>query len=87
MKTKIVTPDERHLKFRKALEQSIREGGLELTAEEILAILSHFVGQVIALQDQTKYTTDMVMKLVTENIQTGNREAVNSLLAHTGGNA
>lgn len=87
MKTKAVQPNEKHLKFRKALEAAIAIGGADLQAEEILAVTAHFVGQLIALQDQRRYTSDAVMTLVTENIQKGNQEAVDNLLNATGGHA
>lgn len=87
IKTKSVKPNERHLKFRKALENAIRDGGSELQADEILAITAHFVGQLIALQDQRKYNSEIIMELITENIQKGNGEAVDKLIHETGGNA
>lgn len=87
MKTKAVKPNENHLKFRKELEDAIRKGGLELQAEEILAITAHFVGQLIALQDQRKYNSETIMELVTENIQKGNTEVIEKLICETGGNA
>lgn len=87
VKTKSIDPNEKHLKFRKALEGALREGGAELQADEILAITAHLVGQLIALQDQRKYDSEMVMALVTENIQQGNCEAIANLLNETGGNA
>lgn len=80
-------PTEQQLKFRKALEGAIDSAGRDLQAEEILAVTSHFVGQLIALQDQRKYTSEQVMDLVTQNIQRGNDEAVASLRDTTGGSA
>jgi hypothetical protein len=87
VKTKSVDPSEKHLKFRKALEGALSNGGAELQADEILAITAHFLGQLIALQDQRKYDSEMVMALVTSNIQQGNSEAIAKLLNETGGSA
>lgn len=87
IKTKSVRPNEKHLKFRKALENAIRDGGSELQADELLAITAHFVGQLIALQDQRKYTSEMIMELIIENIQKGNGEVIDKLTHETGGNA
>lgn len=85
---KKLVPNEKHKKFRKCLEGAIAMGAKDLPAEEILAITSHFVGQLIALQDKRKYSSEMVMELVHENIVQGNSESVNSLLlAKPQGNA
>lgn len=77
---KKIVPSEQHKQFRKYLEGAIAMGAKDLPAEEILAITSHFVGQLIALQDQRKYSSAMVMEIVHENIVQGNSESVNSLL-------
>lgn len=87
MNTKSVKAKPQHVAFRKALERAIAEHGAELQAEEILAVTAHFMGQLIALQDQRKYTGEMVMALVTQNIERGNTEAIEKLLNETGGNA
>jgi len=87
VKTKSIRPNEAHLKFRKALEAAIAQAGMDLPAEVILAITAHFLGQIIALQDQRKYTGEMVMDLVMQNIQQGNDEALQSLLNETGGHS
>jgi len=87
MNTKTITPTEKHIAFRKSLEEAIRKSGQELQAEEILAITAHFVGQLVALQDQRKYTAEMVMTLVSENIEQGNKEAIEGLLNNTSGYA
>lgn len=90
MNTKSQKPNINHIRFRKALEQAfaqaIEQGGAELEAEEILAITAHLVGQLAALQDQRRYTSEMVMGLITENIAQGNREVLDGRLNETGGN-
>lgn len=87
MKTKSVAPNLKHLRYRKALENAIAQGGADLQAEELLAITVHFVGQLIAMQDRRRFTSDAVMTLVTGNIQQGNQEVLNKLLTETGGSA
>lgn len=85
---KITTPTPAQLAFRKGLEATIAEHGQTLDAVEILAVLSHLVGQVIAVQDQRAMTPDMAMHLVGTNIEVGNREVVQGLLmAAPGGHA
>jgi hypothetical protein len=87
VKTQTIAPNEKHLRFRKALENAIAQTGEELEAEELLAITAHFLGQLIACQDQRKFTTKIIMDLVSENIEQGNREAVEKLSNEIGGNA
>lgn len=84
---KSVQPTGAHLAFRKALEAAIEEHGKTLDAAELLAILSHLVGQVVALQDQRTVTPRMAMEVVMSNIEQGNGEAISHLLNETGGTA
>ncbi len=84
---KTVAPSPEHLTFRHALEECIRREALTMQADEILAVLAHMVGQVIAMQDQRRYTPDSVMNLVSSNIERGNTEAIGMLLGETGGTA
>lgn len=84
---KSVTPTAQHLAFRKGLETAIADHGKTLDAVELLAVLCHLVGQVIALQDQRTMTSAMVMELVSANIQRGNAEVLSGLLSETGGHA
>jgi hypothetical protein len=78
---KKIAPETTHMVFRKALEKAIGTEGKDLDAAVILAILSHMVGQVVAMQDQRKYTSEMVMTLVAQNIEQGNQEMVDSLMS------
>lgn len=48
----------------------------DLTAQEMLAIASHLVGTLIALQDHTKMTSEEAIQLVQMNIQAGNDAAI-----------
>jgi hypothetical protein len=50
-----------------------------MDAQRILAIVSQFVGQLIAMQDKRKFTPDMVMQVVSENIEIGNQAALLTL--------
>lgn len=87
MKTKKVTPSTQHMKYRKALVNAIATAGTDLDADVLLALTCHFVGQLIALQDQSRFSTAAVMQLVSENIEQGNKEAIDSLKFQTKGNA
>lgn len=59
----------------------------QLSAMELLALASQMVGNLIALQDQTKVTPDMAMLVVRENIEIGNATAIQTLLGKTDGTA
>ena len=48
----------------------------KLSAVEILAVASNMLGKLMAMQDQHVYTADMVMEIVTANIEAGNQQAI-----------
>jgi len=76
MKTKSVLPTETHKEFNDAMKEVLSRFKDRLDAESMLAIASHLVGVLVALQDQRKYSPEMVMKLVGQNIELGNAEAL-----------
>lgn len=80
-------PEAKHRAFRDALIAVMAQHGRDMQADELLAIASHFVGQLIALQDQRVMTPDMAMQIVSLNIQRGNADAIDPLLTQTGGHA
>lgn len=51
-----------------------------LSGLQMLAIASQLVGNLIALQDQTRVTSSMAMLLVSRNIEIGNLEAIAGVL-------
>jgi len=55
--------------------------------EEVLAIVSNLAGKLVAMCDQRKYTSVEIMKIVSENIQYGNKQMVDELMSKTAGNA
>lgn len=87
MKTKIVDPTGAQVAFRHALLEVMKQHGAALDAAELLAVASHLVGQLVAMQDQRTMTPAMAMALVGQNIERGNQEAIDSLLLQTGGHA
>lgn len=42
----------------------------------MLSILAHTLGQLMAMQDATKYTAESLTEIVIQNIQSGNAQAV-----------
>lgn len=84
---KIVAPQEQHEAFHLKLIGLFRQHQYTVDAQEMLAISSYFVGQLVALQDQRKVTPDQAMKIVEANLAEGNRQVVRSLMEQTGGMA
>lgn len=66
-------PKPEHKKFMDDLKAQIPP---EMPAQEILAITSQFVGQLIAMQDQRIMTPDQAMQIVGQNIEIGNAAAI-----------
>lgn len=71
--------------FRQELIQLCRRHMVEDTAEALLAIAAQAVGQMIAMQDARRYDSAMVMALVSENMMSGNKHAVEAAIAEAGG--
>lgn len=80
-------PTPAQLAYRAALEEAMQQHGATLDASELLAVTSHLVGQLVALQDQRVMTPAKAMALVASNVQQGNLEVVERLLEETGGTA
>lgn len=80
-------PDQRHRALRATLIQTLAREFADLPGEEMLAVACQLVGQMIAMQDQRRYTPETIMKLVQANIEAGNQQAVAQFLAAPGGHA
>lgn len=60
----------------------------QLRPDEMLAVASYFVGQLVAMQDQRKLTPSMAMAIVGQNIEAGNAQVLKELTgAAPGGSA
>lgn len=68
--TKGMQPNAEDQAFLTALKEQMPK---DMPVQRILAITAQFVGQLVALQDQTKITVDMAMQIVQENIVIGNQ--------------
>lgn len=77
----------RHEKLRNDLLAILKKEAADMRGDEILAVVCVLVGQLIALQDQRRFTPEMVMKLVSANIEAGNRGVVTELMTAPGGKA
>jgi len=84
----IVKPTAAHMAFRDELLAEFKRIATkyddQVPAIQQLAVLSHILGQAIAMQDQRKYTAPMVMKMVADNIEQGNQEVLLNLLNSKG---
>lgn len=76
---KSTPPTPQHLAYREAIEKAMRDHGATLDALELLAITSHLVGQLVALQDQRKVTAEIALEVVQRNLEQGNAEVVAGL--------
>lgn len=75
---KSIKPTDRHLAFMADVKAAMLPY-TDLSSPEILALLSQLVGNAIALQDQNRYTPEMVLKLVADNIEVGNKTVVDQV--------
>ncbi len=79
---KTVVTSESHEKLRTAvldlLKAEVAKG--QMPIDEVLAIMSYVVGQLVAMQNQRRYTPDTAMELVNVNLLKGNADAVAALL-------
>lgn len=87
MKMKSMEPTARHLRIRDNIIDAIRKDMVDMPADEILAVVSYTVGQLVAMQDQRKMTPDMAMQIVADNIEAGNAYTIKQAFAGTDGKA
>lgn len=80
-------PSEAHRACMDALKAALGKHGAQLSAVELLALVSQLVGNLVALQDQRVMTVDMCSEIIRLNIEEGNRQAVQAFLGTTHGNA
>lgn len=73
-------PTEIHKAFRTEMIALLNKHAGHLTAQDMLALASHLVGQVIAMQDKSKMSREEALKIVRLNIEQGNKEVVNNLI-------
>ena len=76
---KVMTAKPVHTEFNLAMKDVLKKFEDRLNAMEMLAIASHFVGVLIALQDKEKVTEEIALDIVISNIEQGNAEAINTV--------
>ena len=85
-RTCVQPPSPAHRAFMEDLKATLARH-TALSGAEMLAVASQFVGQLVALQDQRRFTAEMVMEVVAANIEAGNQAALGALLDMTQGHA
>jgi hypothetical protein len=75
---KTVKPSDRHEELRLAIVEAMKPFQ-DIPNLEQLAVLSVFLGQMIALQDSTKHSAERIMSLVAGNIELGNANALTAV--------
>lgn len=86
MKVRTLETTEQHVQFRNDIIEVMRKHG-NLPSVEMLCLTSQFVGQLVALQDQTRYSAKVIMEMVAMNVEEGNRAAIENIFGGHGGNA
>lgn len=72
--TKGPTPDMEA--FRNDLIAVLNKHAGSLDASEMLALTAYTTGQIMAMQDVRKWTPELALKLVGDNIEAGNAQAI-----------
>ena len=87
LRTKIMPASRQHEDLRNGFIAAIRKSAPDMPADEILAVVCVFVGQLVAMQDQRRFTPASIMELVSYNIEAGNKMVIEDLFKAKGGNA
>ncbi len=87
--SKITPPTEAHKQIHLEVSNLMKVKVAEHnpSATEVLAIMSHMVGQLIALQDQRQWTPQRALEFVAQNIELGNQSVIDQLKNAQTGNA
>jgi hypothetical protein len=72
----IVQPTKAHKAFRTDFLKLLDAHAGKLDASEMMALAAYSVGQIMAMQDATKWTSELAMDLVAKNIEMGNAHAI-----------
>lgn len=90
MKTKILTPEQvaRLDLLKEALANAVEEFEKEhgtVEPEEHMALYAFMAGASMAAMDPTRFTAVTAVQLLQENVNTGNRVALNAMKGKHGG--
>lgn len=84
MKVKSVKASPEHEVAYTDLLALVSKHAASMSEIEILAVASNMLGKLIAMQDQRIHTHEMVMEIVSENIEAGNAQIIKELQASKG---
>lgn len=84
--SRVVAPTKDQERFRQELLALCQKHNADNGADTLLAIAAYAVGQLIAMQDQRRFTSATLMKLVSENIEAGNQFVIAEMFGTTKGN-
>lgn len=87
MKATVYKAEAKHQTFRSDCLEIFKKHGNDLTSQEMLALASHLVGQLIAMQDQRTMTSGAAMEIVAQNIEVGNADVFSDLATKSEGSA
>ena len=79
MKERVLKPTAADNAFRDDAIALLKKHAGHLSAEVMLALSSHLVGQIIAMQDQKTMTKDRALQIVMRNMEVGNSEVLDKL--------
>lgn len=71
-----IKPGPQHEAFRQDVVALLRKHTAHLSADEVLAVASIMVGQILAMQDSRTTTPEMAMDIIAKNIRIGNESAM-----------
>lgn len=84
---KSVKPSPEHVKLRASILDVMAREVPDMPPDQMVAVVAYFLGQMIAMQDQRRWTPAQMMELVAQNIEAGNRDAIAHTFSKTEGSA
>lgn len=84
---KRITATAKHQAAKESIVEALRKHEKDVSASEMLAIMSQMVGMVIAMQDHTTTTPEQAMQTVMHNITAGNAAALVDIMTPSQGKA
>lgn len=76
---RFMEPDSNHRQFHNELKKVVIKYNGRIDVKEMLALTSHMVGVLVAMQDPRKMTAEKAMMMIGENIQIGNIDAMKEM--------
>ena len=71
-----VEPNINHHAFRDDLLAVLKKHSGDLDASEMMALAAYTTGQILAMQDARKWTSELAMDVIIKNLEAGNTQAI-----------